>query len=56
MDEDKFNVQYMKETGLVAVSMYGQTVELCLEDIQEINELVEAYGKEKIANREDFLS
>ena len=56
MDEDKFNVQYMQESGLIAVSMYGETVELTLEDINEINELVTSVGKEKIASREDFLS
>jgi len=56
MDEDKINIQHMRESGLIAVSMYGQTVELTLEDIAEINELVTSIGEKKIASREDFLS
>lgn len=53
--EEKIEIQYMKETGLIAVSMYGQTVELCIEDIEEINDVVQGIGEKNIANREDFL-
>ena len=56
MTEDKFNAQHMTQSGLIAVSMYGQTVELTLEDIEEINNIVKTVGKKKIASREDFLS
>ena len=35
--------------------MYGQTVELCMEDINEINSMVMSSGKSNIAKREDFL-
>lgn len=48
-------ILYIKETGLISVSQYGQTVELCIEDIQDINEFVKGLGTDQIANREDFI-
>ena len=49
-----FDISYMKETGLVAVYLDGQQVELTVEDLDEIQEVRELIGDHKIANREDF--
>jgi len=54
-DEDKMDITHMEQSGLIAVSMYGQTVELCIEDIREINRLVKRVGTSRIAKKEDFL-
>lgn len=52
---EEMEIQYMKETGLIVVSIYGQTVELCIEDIEEINDIVQGVNKKNIAHREDFI-
>jgi hypothetical protein len=51
---DKFEISFARETGLLAVSLDGQLVELCLEDLDEIQQARELIGDDKIANREDF--
>jgi len=53
------DIQFMKETGLVAVTQYGKTIELCSEDIQDLAEFADIIKHEptlikRIANRNDF--
>lgn len=54
MDE-KFHVQYMRETGLITCTLGDQSIELTIEDILEINDIVTSVGKDKISKREDWL-
>lgn len=54
-DEDVMDISHMEQSGLIQVAIYGQSVELCMEDIKEINRIVKEVGTSKIANREDFL-
>lgn len=52
---DKISIEHMEQTGLIAVSLYDQTVELTLEDIQEIQALRKEVGDKNIARRDDFV-
>lgn len=54
-DENVMDISHMEQSGLIQVAMYGQSVELCMEDIDEINRLVKELGRRRIANKEDFL-
>lgn len=45
----------MPQTGLVACVMGDQSIELTIEDIEEINEIVRGVGRAKISKREDWL-
>ena len=53
--EEEFHVQYMEETGLVACTLGDHSIELTIEDIDEINAIVATYGRDKISKREDWL-
>ena len=53
--EEEFHAQHMKETGLIACTLGDQSIELTIEDIDEINAIVKTYGRDKISNREDWL-
>ena len=53
--EEEFHVQHMTETGLVGCSLGDHSIELTIEDIDEINAIVEAYGRKNISKREDWL-
>lgn len=54
MEEKAFNVQYMKQTGLICIEQYDTAVELTIEDLDELMSYVLWIGRDKIANREDF--
>lgn len=51
---ENIHIQHMTESGLIAVSLGEEGIELCIEDINEINDLVKEIGLNNIANREDF--
>ena len=53
--EEEFHTEYNSETKLVNCKIGDQSIELTIEDIQEINDIVETVGKTNISKREDWL-
>ena len=47
--EEEFHAEYVSETGLIACKISDQSIELTIEDVQEINDIVDGVGKANIS-------